>query len=108
VDHIIETGGARTLDESIKSAAVGGSISLIGTLTGAAGSFDTLPILKKVLRLQGVVAGSVEMLERMNRTIEALDVRPVIDRTFEMREIVAALKYLEEGRHVGKVVLRSS
>jgi NADPH:quinone reductase-like Zn-dependent oxidoreductase len=106
VDHIIETGGSGTLDQSIKSAAVGGSISVIGMLTGASGTFDTLPILKKTLTLQGIVAWSVEMLERMIGTLEALQIRPVIDRTFEMQDIVSALKYLESGRHVGKVVIR--
>jgi NADPH:quinone reductase-like Zn-dependent oxidoreductase len=106
VDHVIETGGAGTLDQSIKATAVGGCISVIGMLTGASGTFDTLPILKKTLRLQGIVAGSVEMFERMVGTIENLDITPVIDRTFDMQDIVAALKYLESGRHVGKVVVR--
>jgi NADPH:quinone reductase-like Zn-dependent oxidoreductase len=108
VDHVIETGGAGTLDQSIKATAVGGCISVIGVLTGACGTFDTLPILKKTLRLQGIVAGSVEMFERMVGTIENLDITPVIDRTFAMKDVVAALKYLESGRHVGKVVLRVS
>jgi NADPH:quinone reductase-like Zn-dependent oxidoreductase len=106
VDHIIETGGAGTLDQSIKSAAVGGAISVIGMLTGAYGTFDTLPILRKTLSLHGIVSGSVEMLERMIGTLEALQIKPVIDRTFEMQDIVSALKYLESGRHVGKVVIR--
>jgi NADPH:quinone reductase-like Zn-dependent oxidoreductase len=106
VDHIIETGGAGTLDQSIKSAAVGGSISVIGMLSGAYGTFDTLPILRKTLSLQGIVSGSVEMLERMIGMLEALHIKPVIDRTFEMRDIVPALKYLESSRHVGKVVVR--
>jgi NADPH:quinone reductase-like Zn-dependent oxidoreductase len=106
VDHIIETGGSGTLDQSIKSAAVGGCISVIGMLAGAYGTFDTLPILRKTLNLQGIVAGSVEMLERMIGTLEALQIRPVIDRTFDMQDIVSALKYLESGRHVGKVVIR--
>jgi NADPH:quinone reductase-like Zn-dependent oxidoreductase len=108
VDHVIETGGAGTLDQSIKATAVGGCISAIGVLSGASGTFDTLPILKKTLRLQGIVAGSVEMFERMVGTIENLDITPVIDRTFDMQDIVAALKYLESGRHVGKVVVRVS
>jgi len=106
VDHIIETGGAGTLDQSIKSAAVGGSISVIGMLSGAYGTFDTLPILRKTLSLQGIVSGSVEMFERMIGTLETLQIRPVIDRTFEMQNIVSALKYLESSRHVGKVVVR--
>jgi NADPH:quinone reductase-like Zn-dependent oxidoreductase len=108
VDHVIETGGAGTLDQSIKATAVGGCISVIGVLTGATGTFDTLPILKKTLRLQGIVVGSVEMFERMVGTIENLDITPVIDRTFDMQDIVAALKYFESGRHVGKVVVRVS
>jgi NADPH:quinone reductase-like Zn-dependent oxidoreductase len=108
VDHVIETGGAGTLDQSIKATAVGGCISIIGVLTGATGTFDTLPILRRTLRLQGIVVGSVEMFERMVGTIENLDITPVIDRTFEMQDIVAALKYLESGRHVGKVVVRVS
>jgi NADPH:quinone reductase-like Zn-dependent oxidoreductase len=106
VDQVVETGGAGTLDQSIRSTAVGGLISIVGTLSGAAGTFDTRHVLSQTLRLQGIVAGSVEMLERMNATIDVLGVRPVIDRTFEMREIVAALQYFESGRHVGKVVLR--
>jgi NADPH:quinone reductase-like Zn-dependent oxidoreductase len=108
VDHVIETGGAGTLDQSIKATAVGGCISVIGMLTGASGTFDTLPILKKTLRLQGIVLGSVEMFERMVGTIGNLDIIPVIDRTFDMQDIGAALKYLESGRHVGKVVVRVS
>jgi NADPH:quinone reductase-like Zn-dependent oxidoreductase len=50
--------------------------------------------------------GSVEMLERLSGTIEALGTRPVIDWTFEMQDIVAALRYLESGRHIGTVVVR--
>jgi NADPH:quinone reductase-like Zn-dependent oxidoreductase len=108
VDCVVETGGAGTLDQSIKAAAVGGSVSVTGMLTGAYGTFDSLPILRKTLHVQGVVGGSVEMFDRMNGTIETLGIRPVIDRTFEMHHIVEALKYLESGQHVGKVVVRVS
>jgi NADPH:quinone reductase-like Zn-dependent oxidoreductase len=107
-DYLIETGGAGTLDQSIKAAAVCGSISVIGMLTGAYGTFDTFPILRKTLRLQGIVAGSVEMFERMNGMIETLDIRPVIDRVFGMHDIKPALEYLASGQHVGKIVVRMS
>jgi NADPH:quinone reductase-like Zn-dependent oxidoreductase len=106
VDHLVETGGAGTLDQSIKATAVGGAISVIGMLTGAYGTFDTMPILRKTLRLQGIITGSVDMLERMNGTIETLGIHPVIDRTFEMHDIVPALEYLASGQHVGKIVVR--
>lgn len=108
VDHVLETGGSGTLDQSIRSTAVGGLISIVGVLSGASGSIDTRPILRKILRLQGIVVGSVEMLERMSGTIETLGIRPVIDRIFPVQEIVPALRYLESGRHLGKVVVRVS
>lgn len=106
VDHVVETGGAGTIDESIKAAAIGGSISLVGLLTGAGGRLDMLPILAKTLRIQGVVVGSVEMFERMIGMIEHLGIRPVIDEAFEMQDIAGALEYLRSGRHFGKVVIR--
>jgi NADPH:quinone reductase-like Zn-dependent oxidoreductase len=106
VDHVVETGGAGTIDESIKAAAMGGSISLVGLLTGAGGRLDMLPILAKALRIQGVVVGSVEMFERMLGMIDHLGIRPVIDEAFEMRDIAAALEYLKSGRHLGKVIIK--
>jgi NADPH:quinone reductase-like Zn-dependent oxidoreductase len=106
VDHVVETGGAGTIDESIKATAIGGSISLVGLLTGAGGRLDMLPILAKTLRIQGVVAGSVEMFERMIGMIEHLGIQPVIDEAFEMQDIAAALAYLKSGRHLGKVIIK--
>jgi NADPH:quinone reductase-like Zn-dependent oxidoreductase len=106
VDHVVETGGAGTIDESIKATAMGGSISLVGLLTGAGGRLDMLPILAKTLRIQGVVVGSVEMFERMIGMIEHLGIRPVIDEAFEMQDIAAALEYLRSGRHLGKVIIK--
>lgn len=106
VNHVIEIGGAGTIDESVKAAAIGGSISLVGLLTGAGGRLDMLPILSKTLRIQGVVVGSVEMFERMIGMIEHLGVRPVIDVAFEMQDIATALEYLKAGRHLGKVIIK--
>jgi NADPH:quinone reductase-like Zn-dependent oxidoreductase len=106
VNHVVEIGGADTIDESIKATATGGSISLVGLLTGAGGRLDMLPILAKTLRIQGVVVGSVEMFERMIGMIEHLGIRPVIDEAFEMQDIAPALEYLKSGRHLGKVIIK--
>jgi NADPH:quinone reductase-like Zn-dependent oxidoreductase len=106
VDHVVETGGAGTIDESIKATAMGGSISLVGLLAGAVGRTDMLPILAKTLRIQGVVVGSVEMFECMNGMIDHLGIRPVVDEAFDMQHIAAALQYLKSGRHFGKVTIK--
>jgi len=106
VAQVVETGGAGTIDESVKATAIGGTISLVGLMTGAAGRLDMLPILAKTLRIHGVVVGSVHMFERMIGMIEHLGIKPVIDEAFDFQDIVAALEYLKSGRHVGKVIIR--
>jgi NADPH:quinone reductase-like Zn-dependent oxidoreductase len=41
----------------------------------------------------------------MKELIEAGKVRPVIDRTFPLSQVPEAMRYLESGRAVGKVVI---
>jgi len=104
VDRIIEVGGAGTLPLSTRAIKLGGYIALIGVLTGA-GEFNPIPLLMKNLRLQGIFVGSVAMFESMLKAIEASRLRPVIDRVFPFEQAVEALKYLESGAHLGKIVI---
>jgi NADPH:quinone reductase-like Zn-dependent oxidoreductase len=105
VDHVVEVGGAGTLAESLRAVRSGGTISLIGVLTGV-GQVNPLPILMKGVRVQGIYVGSREMFEAMNRAVSLHKMKPVIDRVFEFTEIRAALRHLESGAHFGKVCLR--
>jgi NADPH:quinone reductase-like Zn-dependent oxidoreductase len=41
----------------------------------------------------------------MKELIEAGKVTPVIDRTFALSQVPEAMRYLESGRAVGKVVI---
>jgi NADPH:quinone reductase-like Zn-dependent oxidoreductase len=43
----------------------------------------------------------------MNKAIAFHGMRPVVDRVFEFNELGAALTYLSEARHFGKVCLRA-
>jgi NADPH:quinone reductase-like Zn-dependent oxidoreductase len=106
VDHVVEVGGAGTLARSFKAVRMGGRISLIGVLTGNSGEVNPLAVLMKNVRLQGIYVGSREMFEAMNRAIALHRLRPVVDRVFPFQEIREALRYLESGAHLGKIVLR--
>lgn len=107
VDHIVEVGGAGTLERSFKTCRTGGHIALIGVLSGT-GAVNPMPVLMKSLRVRGIFVGSREMFEDMNRAFELHQTRPVIDRAFEFAEFPAALRHLESGAHFGKVVVRVS
>jgi NADPH:quinone reductase-like Zn-dependent oxidoreductase len=105
VDHVVEVGGAGTLEQSFKAARVGGTVSLIGVLTGFAGKIDPYPVLMKGLRLQGVYVGSREMFEAMNKALTVHKTTPVIDKIFPFTEAREALKLMESAAHFGKIVI---
>ena len=105
VDHILEIGGAGTLDQSIRAIKPSGTISLIGVLGGAGASLNLARIVTRNVRLQGVTVGSHEMLSRMVQAFELHEIRPVIDGTkYEIKQLGAALNALDKGRHFGKIV----
>jgi NADPH:quinone reductase-like Zn-dependent oxidoreductase len=105
VDHVVEVGGAGTLEKSIKAVRSGGTISLIGVLTGANGEINPRLILMKIIKVQGIYVGSREMFEQMNRAITLHKLRPVIDRVFPFADAVAAYHHMESGAHFGKIVI---
>ncbi len=105
VDAVVEVGGAGTLEQSLRAVRAGGTIALIGVLAGP-GTFTPNWIFMKALRLQGIYVGSRAMFEAMNQAVAAAELHPVIDRTFEFTELPQALRHLEAGAHVGKVVVR--
>jgi NADPH:quinone reductase-like Zn-dependent oxidoreductase len=108
VDHIVEVGGAGTLGRSFKAVRTGGTISLIGVLTGGGGSVNPTPVLMKAILLRGIYVGSRDTFEAMNRALSLHRVQPVVDRVFPLEQIREALTHLQRGAHFGKMVLRVS
>jgi NADPH:quinone reductase-like Zn-dependent oxidoreductase len=104
VDHVVEVGGAGTLNQSLRAVRTAGHVALIGVLAGP-GSVNPLPILMKNIRVQGIFVGSREMFEAMNRAIALHQLRPVIDRVFPFAEVRQALRHMESAAHFGKICL---
>ncbi len=105
VDHVVEVGGAGTLEQSFQAIRVGGEISVIGVLSGIAAELNITPILMKHVRLQGMLVGSREGFEAMNRAIAAHEMRPVVDRVFPFEQTADALRYMAAGKHFGKIAI---
>jgi NADPH:quinone reductase-like Zn-dependent oxidoreductase len=105
VDHVVEVGGPGTTDQSIRATRPGGTVSLVGVLTGIEARIDPHPIAIKGLRVQGIRVGSREMFEDLNRAVAVNGLRPVIDRVFPFEEAPRALRHLQAANHVGKVVI---
>jgi D-arabinose 1-dehydrogenase-like Zn-dependent alcohol dehydrogenase len=98
VDHIIEVGGAGTFGKSLRSIKIGGHIGLIGNLSGNATEVNLIQILMQNLRIQGVLVGSRDTFETMNRAIALHNLRPVIDRAFAFEETRQAFEHMAADR----------
>jgi len=103
VDHVIELGGPETLSQSIEAVRIGGHISLIGVLTGFAGTVPTALLMAKQARIQGVLVGSRQQQIDFVRAIDATGIKPVIDRSFLFEDLADAFRFQESGAHFGKI-----
>ena len=106
VDHILEVGGAGTLQRSIDAVRPYGGISVIGVLSGTKSEIDLRRILMRGVNLKGVFVGSRSMFEDLNRAAALHGLRPVIDRRFSFEEAREAFEYMAAGSHFGKVVIQ--
>jgi NADPH:quinone reductase-like Zn-dependent oxidoreductase len=105
VDEVVEIGGPKTLANSIRASRIGGHISLIGVLTGVQGDVPTAALFSANITLAGITVGSRAMQEDMVAAIEANDIRPVIDSTFELDRLAEAFAHQAAQKHFGKIVV---
>jgi NADPH:quinone reductase-like Zn-dependent oxidoreductase len=104
VDIVVEVGGAKSLNQSIKAVCYGGVISLIGVLTGLQADVQTGALLRKNIRLDGIYVGSREMLLEVVDFFSKTNHFPKIQK-FTCNQLAQALEYLGKGEHVGKLVI---
>lgn len=105
-EHVVEVGGASTLGESFAAVRPGGTISLIGVLSGKEAALNLLPLVMRNVRLQGVFVGHQRSLSELLSAFAASSVHPVVDSVFELSELDRAFQRLASGQHFGKVCLR--
>lgn len=107
VERVLDIGGPDTLSRSIAAARSGGTIAVIGRLTGTAGvTIDPAALFGGSKRLAGVLVGSRAMTEDVVRFVELAGIRPVIDKLFDFADAREAYAYLGSAQHFGKVVIR--
>jgi NADPH:quinone reductase-like Zn-dependent oxidoreductase len=106
IDHVIEVGGPDSFLQSLQAIRIGGQINMVGYIAGKHGAINPLEILYHRATVRGIPVGSRESFEAMNRAIEANNMRPVIDKVFPWTDAVAAIRYMQEGKHFGKTILK--
>lgn len=104
-DNIIELGGETTLPLSLRAVRPGGTISMIGVLTGLKLEASLGPIVARQVRLQGVTVGHRDGFEAMLRAMAQHQVRPVLGKTFAFKDLKAGMDHLRNGNSFGKTLI---
>ena len=102
---VLEVGGKGTVNRSVSAAAMGGTIAIIGGVSGFGGEVNPASLLATAKRLVGIFVGSRTMLDDVMRFADVTGLKPVIDRVFPFGQAKEAYRYMESGSHFGKVVI---
>jgi len=105
-DVVVDVGGKSTLEQSVRSLSYGGTLSIVGGLSGYDGVLSAGALLGKAANVHGIFVGSRADFLRMGAFITAHHLHPVIDKTFPFEQFEAALKYMASDAFIGKIVLR--
>ena len=105
VDHIVEVGGKDTFQQSLEAARVGGTILVIGVLSGFSQQVSIPTLFSKNLHVIGLSVGSRKMFENMAAAIGQNRLKPVIDRTLDFTEVPDALRLMQQAGHFGKITI---
>lgn len=102
---IVEVGGPGTVPQSVRAAAFGGHISMIGVLTGIKGEVPTAELFQKNALIHGITVGSRSHQRDMVAAIDINGIEPVISHSFALEDIADAFRLQESHGHFGKISL---
>ena len=105
-DFVVDVGGKDSLAQSAQSLAYGGSLALVGGITGYRGEVSSYELLIKTAQARGIYVGSQADYRRMLDFISKHRMRPVVDRVYPFEQYAEALHHLESGDFIGKVVIQ--
>ena len=76
---------------------------LIGVVAGGRAELNLGPVVTRQIKLQAITGGSTEQFFDMLAAIAQNEMKPVVDSTYALDELPAALARLKSGQHFGKV-----
>jgi len=105
VDVVVDNVGAATLPTSMKVAARGGRIVIVGNTSGPLAELDLRYIFSKQIQLIGSTLGNHQDFLEVLALLWKGKLRPVIDRVMPLSRGREALQRIEHGDPFGKIVL---
>ena len=115
VDVILDMVGGDYIERNFQAAAVDGRIVQIAFLKGPKVEVNFMRLMLKRLNLTGSTlrarnavfkaALADEIEAKVWPFLEEGTIKPVVDRVFPLSDVHLAHRYMESGRHIGKILL---
>jgi alcohol dehydrogenase len=108
VDVIFDQIGGSVWEKNIQTLSRKGRILLVGVVGGGSSTINFGPIIMKDIAILGVTVFNAPRsnLITVVNLVSQKTIRPVIDKTFPLKEAASAQKLLEDRSQFGKVILR--
>jgi NADPH:quinone reductase-like Zn-dependent oxidoreductase len=104
VDVVFEHVGPATLDESMRSLAMGGRIVTCGSTSGVKAEITMPRLFFRQADLLGSTMGNASEFEAVLNAIDK-GLRPVVDTVYKLDQVRDALTRVDASEQFGKVVL---
>jgi len=118
VDVVLDLVGGAYLEANLKSLGYKGRVVFVSATSGSQAPLDIGVVMSKRLSLRGTVLRARSDEEKATATrlfahhvvplLASAQVRPVIDRVYELEELAKAHQRMESNETFGKVVIRMS
>ena len=105
VDVVIDNVGASVFEDNLKSLRVGGIFVNFGLVGGMKATLNIRELFFRQHQLRGSFMGSMDELKRGLKLLTDGKVRPVVDRTYPLKDAADAHRYIDSRAVRGKVVL---
>ena len=105
VDVVFENVGEAAWPAAMKSLVRGGRLVTCGATSGDQPGADLRRLFIRQLRVLGSTLGTVAELHQLLAFCQRHGVRPVIEQTFALDDVHAALTRLASGQQFGKIAL---
>ncbi|MCP3027382.1 zinc-binding dehydrogenase [Halobacillus sp. A5] len=103
VDVLVESIGQATFSKSLKVIRKGGTIVTFGATTEDEVTIDIRQFFYGQYNLLGSTMGSGEEFKAMLQFIEQHDIKPEVDRMFDLSDYKKAFNYLRDTKNFGKI-----
>ena len=115
VSVVLDFVGQQYFEDNLRCLSPGGTMVLIGTLSGSRASIDLGLVLARRLRIQGTALRSrpserkVALVQRFLREawplFQSQAIHPVVDRVYRLDKIQEAHRYMASNHNIGKIVI---